>query len=228
VTKALVIQPQTDGDRCIEADNSGDAALYSQLPVSNPTISNLTCIPSGSRLPPAGSATHGDSMGAELRRGTAFQLQDSIFYTGYAQSLSTPQDPGRCLRVTNAESALLAQSGTSTVRSTVLACNTPTSDGTDWATVFTNGDSVLNWVLNNGAGSYAANVENLAFELTAGAPVDPDFQLLDGFYTLPSADFRDLDGNPFTVSTVTGQLGAVTADDDWTAGWAFGLDSLWF
>jgi hypothetical protein len=58
--------------------------------------------------------------------------------------------------------------------------------------------------------------------------VDPDFRLLDGFYTLPQAEFRDLDGNAFTVPTVTGQLGAVTADDDWTAGWAFGLDSLWF
>jgi len=57
---------------------------------------------------------------------------------------------------------------------------------------------------------------------------DPDLRILDGFYT--PTQFRDAAGNLFTVPSVNGGLiGAVTASDDWTAGWTVGLDDeLWF
>lgn len=218
VNEALVIQWRDDGDRCIEADNQ--ESQFNALPLSNPTIRNLTCIPSGARLP---VATHGDSMGAEFRRGTQFTLEDSIFYTGHAQNLSPAQPPGRCLRVTDTETAQRAQAGNSSVRSTVLACNTPTSNGTNWATVFTNGDSVANWVANNGTGSYPGNTGNVLI----ADPLNANVRVLDGYYTVPQ--FVDAAGANFAVPAVNGGIiGAVRASDDWTAGWTFGLDNLWF
>jgi len=222
VSHALVIQNPAIGDRCIEADNQDPN--YSALPLSNPTIRNLTCIPSGAKQ--AQASIHGDSMGAELRRGTQFAIEDSIFFTGYAQA-ELDQTPGRCMRITNLETAQRAQAGNSSVKSSLLACATPTSNGTDWTTVFTNGDSVANWVANNGAGSYPQNTNNVLQTVSAADAIDPDLQILNGFYT--PTQFRDAAGNVFTVPSVNGGLiGAVTASDDWTAGWTVGLDNLWF
>jgi hypothetical protein len=220
VENALVIQSTTDGDRCIEADNQ--ELNFDALPRSMPTIRNLTCIPSGAKVP---VATHGDSMGAEFRRGTQFKLEDSIFYTGYAQSLSPAQNPGRCLRITDAPTATFAKAGDSYVKSTVLACNTPTSNGTAWPA----GDSVAD-VLNNKNGAYPAYTNNRLITLTAGQPVDTDLVLLNRFYT--ATMLKDLDGVTYTVTPATAGnfIGAVRANDDWTAGWTVGLaqGDLWF
>lgn len=220
VNKALVIQSSTDGDRCIEADNQ--ETQFSALPISNPTIRNLTCIPGGAKVP---VATHGDSMGTEFRRGTQFKLEDSLWYTGHAQ-VQLGQNPGRCLRVSDTETAQRAQSGASSVKSSLLACITPTSNGTNWATVFTNGDSVANWVANDGVGSYPANTNNRLIALPDAAAVG-NAQILNGFYT--ATQFKDATGTVFTMTSVNGGIiGAVAANDDWTDGWTFGLDDLWF
>jgi len=220
VNKALVIQSSTDGDRCIEADNQ--ETQFNALPLSSPTIRNLTCIPGGAKLP---VATHGDSMGTEFRRGTQFKLEDSLWYTGHAQ-VALGQEPGRCLRVSDTETAQRAQSGASSVKSSLLACRTLTSNGTGWTGVFTNGDSVANWVANDGAGNYPANTNNKLVALPDAVAVG-NAQILDGFYT--ATEFKDATGAGFTVTSVSGDpIGAVTAADDWTTGWTFGLDDLWF
>jgi hypothetical protein len=221
VNKALVIQSSTDGDRCIEADNQEGA--FGALPIASPTIRNLTCIPSGAKLP---VATHGDSMGTEFRRGTQFKLEDSVWFTGHAQ-VQLAQAPGRCLRVSDTETAQQAQAGLSSVKSSLLACNTPTSNGTNWTTVFTNGDSVANWVANDGAAPYPANTDNRLLTLTDLDAASANLRILDGFYT--ATQFQDATGAAFTVTSVSGDpIGAVTAADDWTQGWTFGLDDLWF
>jgi hypothetical protein len=221
INKALVIQSSEDGDRCIEADNQESA--FSALPLSSPTIRNLTCIPGGAPQPPA---THGSSMGLEFRRGTEFKLEDSILFSGHAQAVLN-QPPGRCLRVTDTETAQRAQAGNSSVKSTLIACSTPTSNGTNWTAVFTNGDSVANWVANNGAGAYPANTNNRLLTVSGADAAGANLQILDGFYT--ATQFQDATGAAFTVNSVSGDpIGAVTAADDWTRNWTFGLDDLWF
>lgn len=222
VENALIIQSTTDGDRCIEADNQ--EANFDAAPISAPTIRNMTCIPSGAKVP---VATHGDSMGAEFRRGTQFKLEDSIFYTGYAQSLNPAQNPGRCLRITDAQTGERARSGASWVKSTVLACNTPTSNGTAWPAA--PADTVADY-LNNKNAAYPANTNNVLITLTAGQPVDADLVLLNRFYTATA--LKDLSGAALTVTPATAGsfIGAVRANDDWTAGWTVGLGQgdLWF
>jgi hypothetical protein len=216
VNKALIIQAPDDGDRCIEADNQGDNFVIE--PLSNGKVTNMTCIPSGARLP---VSTHGDSMGVEMRRGTLFAVEDSIIFDGYAIA-QLAQNATRCFRVTDTETAQRAVNGQSSVKSTVIACQVPTSNGTNWSTV--TADSVAQWITNTGTGSYPGNTGNVIFD----DPTNADLQLLDSFYTATS--FTDLTGDPFTVDPVGDEdyIGAVTRDDDWTAGWTFGLDDLWF
>jgi hypothetical protein len=213
INNALIIHAQNEGDRCIEADNQGDNFVVA--PLSHGTVRNMTCIMSGHR-----GGVHGDSMGAEMRRGTLFTVEDSIFYDGYAVS-QLSQSATRCFRVTDTETAQQAVGGQSSVKSSVIACEVPTSDGTNWATV--TADSVAQWITNTGTGSYPANTDNVIFGDSANA----NLQILDGIYT--ATEFRDLNGDVFTVDSVNGgAIGAVTAGDDWTAGWTFGLDDLWF
>ena len=213
IDNALIIHAEIEGDRCIEADNQGENFVIE--PLSNGTVRNMTCIPSGNK-----GGIHGDSMGAELRRGTLFTIEDSIFYDGHAVA-QLSQSATRCFRVTDTETAQRAVNGESSVKSTVVACNVPTSNGTNWATV--TADSVAQWITNTGAGSYPANTNNVIF----GDPANANLQILDGYFT--ATEFRDLNGDVFTVESVGGgPIGAVTAADDWTAGWTFGLDDLWF
>lgn len=215
ITRALIIHAPAEGDRCIEADNQGDNFVIE--PLSSGTVRNMTCIMSGNR-----GGIHGDSMGAEMRRGTLFVLEDSIFYDGYAIA-ELAQNATRCLRVTDTETAQQAVDGESSVKSTIIACEVPTSNGTNWATV--TADSVAAWVTNTGVGSYPENTNNVVLgEITANVA---NLQILDGIYT--ATEFRDLNGDVFTVDAVgDGPIGAVTAADDWTDGWTFGLDNLWF
>jgi hypothetical protein len=66
--------------------------------------------------------------------------------------------------------------------------------------------------------------------LTAGQPVDTDLVLLNRFYTATA--LKDLSGAALTVTPATAGsfIGAVRANDDWTAGWTVGLGQgdLWF
>jgi hypothetical protein len=214
VNRALIIQGPQVGDRCIEADNIGED--FNTPPLSNGTVTNMTCIMSGARGP---ISFHGDSMGAEMRRGTLFSVQDSIFYDGYAVN-QLSQSATRCFRISNTETLQRAQTGLSSVQSTVIACQTPTTG------VLANGDTVAQWITNTGTGAYPLNTNNRIF----GGATSASAQILNGFFTRPQSQFRDPDGNPFTVDRVNGDLplGAVDQTNNWTATWTFGLNDLWF
>lgn len=216
VDRALVIQAENNGDRCVEADNQ--EANNSATPVTFGTVKRMTCITSGARVP---IATHGDSMGVEMRRGTRFALEDSILFDAHAINRLT-QVPGRCLRITNSTTATLALNNQLSVKSTIFNCRTPTSNGTDWSTVFTNGDSVAQWASNN-AGRYPQNTNNVLISDS----VNTNVRVLDGFYTATS--FANAAGTAFTVTPANGgTIGAVTRASNWTASWTFGLNTLWF
>jgi hypothetical protein len=212
VNQALIIQGPDIADRCIEADNIGDD--FNTPPLSNGTVTNMTCIMSGAKTP---ISFHGDSMGLEFRRGTLFNVQDSIVYDGYAvRELS--QSATRCLRLSNTETLQRAQNGLSSMQSTLIACQTPTSNS------LPNGDTVAKWFTDSVA--YPFNTNN---RIIGGAGSE-NTQILNGFFTLPQSQFRDPDGNPFTVTRVNTDLplGAVDQANNWTATWTFGLNDLWF
>ena len=223
VTNALVIHQEDDGNRCIEADNQG--SVFGARPLTNARIRHMTCITSGSDESAGG--THGDSEGIILRRGVASQILDSIIYDGYARN-ELSNSGNECLELDDSETRDLAQRGVSVIRSTLIACQEATKDSLN------NGDTVEQWVLNSGTGSYDGNRDNRIVKATD----DADVAILGGtkgFFTLDS--FTDADGNSFSVTSTDGQpIGAVTADNDWTEGWTVCLHEsasaggcgLWF
>lgn len=218
ISNALVIHSADDGNRCIEGDNQGSA--FDALPRTAPVVSNMTCIISAND-----AGTHGDSEGPLLRRGVQSQILDSIIYDGYARTILA-NGGNECLELDEDETRQLAQDGSSSIASTVIACEEATKDS------LPNGDTVEQWVLDTGAGSYPSNTNNVI--LTASD--DVDVQILDGFYSVPFLTDADADGDvddltgssfvddagvAFDVTSTTGDrlVGAVSEDDDWTSGW---------
>lgn len=217
VTNALVIHHQSDGNRCIEADNQGSA--FSARPLTNANVAHLTCIISGND-----EGTHGDSEGVLLRRGVATQLRDSIIYDGYARTM-LGNSGNECLELDDAETRSNAQDGTSSIKSTLIACEEATKDNLE------NGDAVGSWVTN--ADTYTLNTNNV-IETESD---DPDVSILGGskgFFTLST--LVDANGETINIPSTDGTtIGAVSESDDWTAGWTICLEpksssdcGLWF
>ena len=129
ITNALVIQSETDGNRCIEGNNvgSGDTTLE---PRSNPTITNFTCITSGHD-----SGTHGDAEGPIFREGAQFTLTNS-FIVNPSQSVASNE----CLELDDSDTAQIAQDGGSAVTNTVIVCSEPVKGA------LPNGTTALAWV----------------------------------------------------------------------------------
>ena len=219
VGPALVIHNPTDGSRCVEGDGDGDN--LGLTPITNPTIVNMTCIPSNIDEPPS---THGDSEGIVIRRGARTTFQNSIVYDGYGVNLLS-QTGNELLEIDDESTRQAAQDGESIFAGSLIAGSEPTKDS------LVNGDTVEAWVNGTGTGSYPDNTGNAIITDTA-----PAAAVLDGFYTAES--FTDVLGNPVVVTPVDTNgdgdtadeiVGAVIASDDWTSGWTVGLDdTLYF
>jgi hypothetical protein len=110
------------------------------------------------------------------------------------------------------------------ISSSILACQDLTKGNS-----LPNGTSTADWLTASG---------NLLYQ-TAEAGDDPtatsntDLVILNGFYSVPLADMVvGTDSIPTPVDSTI--LGAVSADNDWTAGWTYGLHEgsraqpLWF
>lgn len=220
IENALVIHSRTDANWCVEGDNTNSSrgvGVTETPPISNPTIQNLTCITSQS---PA--ATHGSpSRGALIRQGARAQIVDSIFYAGYGQLINPAT---QCFEIAGDTAKAAAAAGSSSMDTTILACQTPTAGS------FANTDTVRQWVeganpSTNGA-NYSFNVGNFI----DAAPTTSNIAVLEpnSFYTAPTMGA----GIPALPSGRT--YGAVTRASDWTAGWTYGLSStnrgqpLWF
>ena len=223
IDHALVIHARDDGNRCIE----GDSVLGDPLPepVTNVTVNNLTCIVSGSDEVPGGTGTHGDSEGVLNREGARTQFKNSIIYDGYARR-TLSRNGNECFELDDAATRAAAQAGQASVQSTIIACQEATKDG------LPNGDSVGEWITNGT--KYAANVGNVVITESDSANVSilggakPYFTaaaLTDAMGDALGVTPADTDGDGDTDDEY---LGAVTAGDDWTANWTYGLDELWF
>jgi hypothetical protein len=224
IDTALIVQSQLDGNRCIEGDNIGDTRAadgvpLDTLPITNPTITNMTCIMSAQDL-----GTHADvSEGPTLRRGPQMQLRDSVIFGGYQDDAGNNNE---CFELAvDGVTNNWAQTGQSSVTNTLIACE-QASNGT-----LPNGDTVAAWLTNTGSVPYPNNQGNVVrnvVDLAANA----NKVILDSFYTATS--LVDENGAPITMTPASGQLGAVTRADDWTVDWTYGLhpsnqgQPLWF
>jgi hypothetical protein len=227
IDTSLIVQQQQDGNRCIEGDNIGDTRAAAgvpldTLPMTRPTITNMTCIVSAQDV-----GTHADkSEGPTLRRGPQMVLADSIVYGAYQDDVGANSE---CFEyaadgVTN----LWAQNGQSTVNDTLIACEQATN------LTMPNTDTLRNWLLNTSAvgASYPFNSGNVVIQ-AADLFTNTTLNILDSFYTETS--LVDETGAAITAITpASGQVGAVTRANDWTAGWTYGLhpgrqgQPLWF
>lgn len=233
ITNALIIHGLNSGNRCIEADNQGSSGDWDADPRAAAVVSNMTCIISAQD-----GSNRGDSEGPLYRRGAATVLNNSVIIDSYARNL-LGRSGNECHELNNQPTYVVAEAGTLTsVKSTVNVCQEPAKDDSTVGVGFVSGDTLAEWWLNSN-GNSAFNTDNRVITDSA----NPNVVVLNGIYTAPA--FADELGAAFSITpvAVTGGaedgngdpiIGAVSADNDWTAGWTFGLRDtsnggrLWF
>ena len=184
-------------NRGIEGDNDGSTP--NKLPQSNPTIANMTII--GNSFDTADK----DSEGVYLREGTRAQLHNFVV-TGAAGM-------GECFEIEGGTTASVtvdqAIAGETVISNSVFACeeNFKSAKAEDQSVLLDTQD----WVLNQNP---TLNVENsTALDMPA---------VLNGIFTIDTTPAKDFTGNAFFENA--NHIGAVSADNNWTANWTVGLD----
>ncbi|MEP4888459.1 MAG: hypothetical protein ABJV04_00405 [Aliiglaciecola sp.] len=185
-----------DANRGIEADNDGSTP--DNDPQSNPTIANLTII---------GNDFDGedDSEGVYLREGTGAQIYNMV--------ITGTDGMGECLEVEGVlESQTNLSDGTITIENSVMACS--------------NGENFKDGSLPDGASHTIVDLEAWFLEESRNNRVSESVMLnadgtpMTGSLLLEgAADVSEIDGF-FDATTF---VGAVTSEDDWRQGWAFGF-----
>lgn len=234
ITNALVIQSEADGQQCLESDGIGS---YSEAQAekntdfiarglnSAATLTNVTCIVS-----PNANGTHGVGAGLRIREGHFVKVYNSLVTTAYAADGVTDAegnddpDENQCIRIDNPETGAAADAGDLVVSASIFACHDLTKGG-----ALPSGTSLADFI--------SANNDVMSTNVAGENPEsgsDENIVLLDGFYSLPLTDMI-INGGPVTVTPVNSDIiGAVSAQDDWTAGWSYGLhvenraQPLWF
>jgi len=229
IDKALVIQSENDGNHCIESDGiAGHGSLTPEVRAdfiarglnSAATINNLTCI-----ISPNAGGTHDPGAGWRIREAHTPTITDALLVGSYAADGIQGTDDNYCVRIAD-EGLQAAQDGDLVIQSTIIACQDltkqgPLPDGTETRAFLEANNDVIQ-TAEAGEDPTSASAPNLV--------------LLDGFYSVPVGGMI-INGGPVNVvptNTSRNMIGAVSADNDWTAGWAFGLHEdnrlqpLWF
>jgi len=237
ITNALVVQSETDGNHCIEADGLGSfdsltaqevEAKIAQGINSAPTINNLTCIVSANG---AATATHDPGAGWRLREGIFPTINDSLLISSFAANDQTSGNDNYCLRIDN-RSQQAADDGDLQLNSVVFACQENSRGQAIGGSA-----SEQAWAESQG-NIFAAVADGTAKSATAVS--DADLQLLEGSIPIYSIDYAtsQVDGAaPGAGSTPTqgSYLGGLNLGQmDWTANWTYGIhpdnraQALWF
>lgn len=191
----LVKQAADNSDANRGIEADNDGKAPAKTPRSNPTVANLTII---------GNNFKGESEGEGIyfREGTGAQMYN-VIVTG-------AEGMGECLELegikegsgfTASETVKNAQDGTITFKSSVIACTENFKDPK--GVTF----DLANWwetTLGNKVAAKQADVVNGIFTTDATEPTD--VSKLDGFFDK------------------TNHIGAVSSDNNWTAGWTVGLE----
>lgn len=235
ITNALVIQSEADGQQCLESDGIGsyseaeaerNADFIARGLNSAATLTNITCIVS-----PNADGTHGVGAGLRIREGHFVKVYNSLITTAYAADAVVDDageddpDENQCLRIDDPETLQAADDGDLVISASLFACHDLSKGDAlpSGATLVEFMESTNDVMSTDVAGESptAAAAENLV--------------ILDGFYSVPLADMV-INGGAVTVTPANEAnfIGAVTAAEDWTAGWAYGLheenrgQALWF
>ena len=227
IENALVIQFQTDGNRCIEGDNIGAArsdvgVALDTAPLTTPTIRNMTCITGNTDV-----NTHGDSEGALARQGGHLLLENSIVYGGYGTAVNALAS-NECFEIESGVSLAAAAAGGATfqARNNVIACQEAVKGA------LANGDPLAQWFLGANPSTGGANYSFNAGNFVIADPANVNVRVLqpESFFTAAAIVNE---ASATLVANASG-LGAVQSNDDWTNPWAFGLRPanadvpLWF
>jgi hypothetical protein len=235
IDNALVIQSETDGAHCIEADGIG--SFSSQDPAviedfiarglnSAPTINNMTCIfsPNGQS-----TATHSDSgTGIRLREGIAMVINDSLVVGTYSQTNDEADNDNYCLRIDN-RSQGLALDGRLQLNSVIWSCG-QNDRGQTLVDENGNDSGITEAQFAIDSGNQFQTVPNQpngdAFDPTALA--DTDLQILGGMLGYSSLEFAtsqvDAAAPTADAPTQSTYLGGIQdAGVDWTLGWTYGI-----
>ncbi|NIB41427.1 serine/threonine protein kinase [Pseudomaricurvus alkylphenolicus] len=226
IENALVIQSRLDGNRCVESDGIGSYSSRDQATIddfiarglnSAATLKNLTCIVSANE-----TGTHDPGQGMRIREAHFPTISNAIVTTAYSgDDVLGDDDFSYCVRIDN-EGQQAALDGNLTISSSIVACQ-------DLVDSSLEGQSTAQWLTDNGNAVYQS----------AEAGEDPtsasngDLVILDGFYSVPVASMVAT-GATIPTPVDSSIIGAVSADNDWTAPWAFGLregnrsQALWF
>ena len=237
LTNALVIQSETDGNHCIEADGLGSFSSLTPQEVeakiaqginSAPTISNLTCIISANG---AATATHDPGAGWRLREGIFPVINNALLISSFAANDQTSANDNYCLRIDN-RSQQAAVDGDLQLNSVVYACQ----ENSRGQAI---GGAASEQAWAESQGNIFATVADGTVK-SATAVSDADLQLLEGTIPVFSIDYAtsQVDGAaPGAGSTPTQgtYLGGLSlGGTDWTAGWTYGIhpdnrgQALWF
>ena len=249
VERALVIQDETDGNRCIEADG---VASYSESTSgqvadriarglnSAPTLRNITCIISANEGPDAVQSvagTHDPGEGVRLREGIHATLSGLIVtnaYTATSSQLTAPSSQlsllannitdNWCLDIDNRETLAAAATGNLTIENSIFACSLAVDNDNDTIGAAPN---ELAWLIEQ-PGVDAINLDPL---LSPASTSDSALAIFVGSsYTPLTADAIMLpSGQISQAPQATVAIGHLAGSDtDWTEGWTIGLDDLWF
>ena len=223
ISNALVIQSNTDANRCIEADGidgfSGREAsapgLIAQGLNSQPTISNLTCVLAADN---AAGNTHDPSQGWRLREGISPTITNSMVL-GTFEAKEDPAEDNWCVRFDNYD---LVQTSAS-ISGVIFACH----DNIDERDGFTE-------AVATGLGNQFAAASGDA-AVSASAVSDTGLVVVEGQPPIVSiADAtKVVDGAATTATTTAGEVIGTTftlADLSWTFGILDGsrAQALWF
>jgi hypothetical protein len=190
----LVKHAANNGEANRGIEGDNDGSTPNKLPQSNPTIANMTII--GNGFTSAGK----DSEGVYLREGTKAQLFNFVV-TGLAGM-------GECFEIEGGASSVTvdqAIAGDTVISNSVFACgeNFKNAKATDSSVMLDSQDWVLNQNTDNSVASAMSDVVN-------------------GIFTIDTTTPKDFTGDSFFDNA--NHIGAVSADNDWTANWTVGLE----
>lgn len=241
---ALSVSP-SGSNACVEADNTGEGRADNLEPLTKGRISNLTCVTSNVKRNAGDSpSSKGDSEGPVFREGAIFEMYNSIV-TSSADGMASQE----CLEIADTkdgpETVDFAELGWSAAASNFVACTEalkqavdPSNAAFSFATWLSTAPNANNVVVNGSeAGSLPVTIlEGLATNprayVTAAAFADGNTTAINipVFDVTQLEDDFEADAMPAIGSSGSSSffeevdfIGAVSADEDWTAGWTVGL-----